>query len=316
MEIDLLKTIEMLKQSNHILILMHHHPDGDTLGSGYGLFYALKGMGKTVRAICSDPIPQKYSYFTDQAEFDEMDPQLIVAVDVADAQLLGSELESYKDKVDLCIDHHRSNNFYAKNTYLAVESSATCEAMFDVVTGMGAKITPLIADCLYTGVATDTGCFKFSNTTSKTHDVAAKLIDLGADYVMINRIMFETKTKNRIVLEQSVLSTMEFFFDNRCAIICISSDVLHKSGAEEDDLDGVSSLPKQIEGVDVGVTLREKADGTYRVSMRTSEQVDASKICQAFGGGGHLRAAGCTVQGSYLQAKQEILDQVKIALGV
>lgn len=321
MKIDLKEAAERLLSRDHILILTHKNPDGDTLGSGYALCYALQALGKEARVVCSDPVPRKYWYFTDHSAGkqlilpdDTFQPDLIVASDIADTQLFGTALEPFADRVDLCVDHHKSNVYYARETYVDDTASATCEIVYDLLQLMGAQITPKIADCLYTGIATDTGCFKFSNTTGKTHVTAAHLIDLGADYVAINRVMFDTKSRERILLEQMALNSIEFAFDNRCAIILVSQQMMQTSGADESDLDGVSALPRQIEGVEVGITIRERAEGGYKVSMRTTEKVDASVLCQSFGGGGHARAAGCTLEGTPKEVVTALLKATGRAL--
>ena len=314
MKLDARQAAELLKQQEEILILTHKSPDGDTLGTGYALYYALTAMRKQASVACSDPIPEKYGYFAKPVLPLTGEPGFIVAVDVADTQLLGPALEQYAGKVDLCIDHHVSNTLYADKVCLYKTASAACEIMAEVIAHLGTDLTPMIASCLYTGMATDTGCFKFSNTTAHTHRMAAQMIEAGADYVQINRIMFDTKSKSRVLLEQAALSGMEFFFDDRCAVITVTQELFVRSGAQEADLDGVSALSRQIEGVEVGVFLREKEDGSFKVSVRTTSQVNASELCKIFGGGGHVRAAGCVLSGPLEQAKQTLLCEVKRAL--
>ena len=299
-----------LKNADKIVILTHHNPDGDTLGSAFGLKRALDMLGKRSAVLCSDPFPEKFSYFTEESVLD-FEPELIVAVDIADTQLLGAKLSGYVDCVDLCIDHHISNTGYAKALCLDAKAAAASEIMVRVVRELGVAITPEIANPLYTGIATDTGCFKFSNTSGDTHRVAAELIESGADYITINRLMFDTKSRARVAVEQAALSSMEFFFEDRCSMIVIPRKLVEETKVDESDLDGVSAMPRQIEGVEVGITLKEKPEGSYRVSVRTIEPVDASAICRELGGGGHMRAAGCTLTGSLSEAKEALLNVVK-----
>lgn len=301
-----------LAAARRILILCHHNPDGDTLGSAFGLQAALEELGKQSAVLCSDPIPAKFRYFASEQE-PGFEPDLICAVDIADTQLLGAKLERYRDRIDLCIDHHISNTRYAKELCLIPSASATAEIMVEVVHRLGVAITKKIADPLYTGIATDTGCFKFSNTTGNTHRVASELIDCGADYVEINRVMFDTKSRARIQVEQAALSSMEFYYDDRCAVITIPRKLVEETHVDESDLDGVSAMSRQVEGVVVGITLRER-NGFYKVSVRTIEPVDASQICRELGGGGHARAAGCTVSGTLEEAKAALLRVVKAHL--
>lgn len=302
MLISIDQTVKLLTEHDNILILMHASPDGDTIGAGHSLYYALKKMGKKVIAKCSDVIPERYSYMTKLNENEEFEPDYIVAVDTADPRLLGSYEESGR-KANLSIDHHKSNLMYADNTYLDSEASSTCEIMYDVLLKLGSEITPIIADCIYTGIITDCGCFKYPNTGVNTHICAAKLMQAGANYVEINRVMFDLKTKPRVLVEQAVLNDMKFFLDDRAAVITIESDLLNATGATEDELDGIASIPRMIEGVEIGIMLRQKGPGVFKISVRTTKYVDASKLCNKFDGGGHARAAGCTINGE----KDEII---------
>ena len=306
MEISAAVAAKRIESAGRVLILSHHNPDGDTLGSAFGLQRALDWLGKDSAVLCSDPFPAKFAYFTEIRELN-FEPDLIVAVDIADVQLFGEKLLPYAGRVDLCIDHHVSNTRYAKELCLSVEAAATAEIMVEIIKGMGVPLSSEIADPLYTGIATDTGCFKFSNTTGNTHRIAAELIDCGADYSTINRLMFDTKTRARVRVEQAALSSMEFFLEDQCAMIVVPRKLVEETRVDESDLDGVSAMPRQIEGVTVGVTLRER-DGFYKVSVRTVEPVNAFAICAELGGGGHVRAAGCTLSGSLDEVKKQILD--------
>jgi phosphoesterase RecJ-like protein len=305
-----------LSRADKILIMTHHYPDGDTLGSGYALCRALRSMGKTARVECSDKIPEKYRYmFEDMAPVEPFEPEYVCAVDIADTLLLGEKLEIYADKVDLCIDHHGSNTRYAKKLVLIPEYAAAAMIVAEIIPELGVKIDRGIATCIYTAIATDTGCFKYSNTTSYTMRMAADMLDHGVNSEMINRTMFDIKSRARIELERLALENMRFFLNDRCAIMLITNEMIENSGAGEDDLEGLAPIPRQIEGVYVGVTMREKQDGSYKVSVRTGNHADASAICSLLGGGGHIRAAGCTVNGPADKAVEIILDAVRSIIG-
>lgn len=300
----------MLKDADRIWILTHHFPDGDTLGSGFALYYALRTLGKTVCVKCHDEIPEKYEYMTKAAQQPDFEPSMIVAVDVADSKLLGASLEPYADRVELCIDHHGSHRPFEQQLLLDSTCGANAMIVLQVIEELGVTIDPLIADCLYTGIATDTGCFKYSNTTPLTHRMAARLMEAGAQAEMINRAMFDIKSRSRVALEQLALQSMTFYDKGRLAVMCIRTDMIEQSGATENDMEGLSPLPRQIEGVWVGVMLRQKADGDYKVSVRTGTHADAAAICAELGGGGHPRAAGCTVSGS----EEEVIQTVREAI--
>lgn len=310
-KIDIEQTASLLKGADNILILTHRNPDGDTLGSGFALMHALRSFGKKVKLDCCDKIPQKYSFmFGDDAE--DFAVSYIVAVDVADEKLLGDCItDKYGSRIDLCIDHHMSNKEYADNLMLR-ECSATCEIIYDLINTLGIPVTKLIADCLYTGISTDTGCFLFSNVTPETHRIAASLIDYKADYVEINKVMFETKSLAYFKLEELALHTIETLFDGKCAVMRITQEMLDESGTDESDCDGIAGIPRKISGVLVAATIRERTDGTFKVSLRSHAPVDSAKICLALGGGGHARAAGCELSSeNYAADKQKLLDVIE-----
>lgn len=309
-ELNLTELCHYLKTHDDYIILTHISPDGDTLGSAYALALGLLSIGKKAFVVCNDEIPHKYDYFVKAAALKSFDYKTIISVDVADAKLLGSLYEKYSDKIELNIDHHISNTRYAKNLYLDAAASATAECIYDIFTEMNMQITPLIATALYTGIATDTGCFKYSNVTPKTHLIAAELYKYGIDAAEVNRVMFDTKSKNRIELEKMVLETAEFLFDERCLMLTVTSEMQEKSGCEQSDLEGVAAISRSVEGVLCGVSIKQSEPDVYKVSLRTYPPLDASRICGTLGGGGHVSAAGCTLEGSLEKVKAEITAAV------
>ena len=299
----------LLKENDRILILTHQFPDGDTLGSGYALYRALTALGKTARVACADPIPEKYEYMLEDIRFPDFEPHFICAVDVADTRLLGA-LSRYDGTIDLCIDHHGSNTAYARFLLLDAGCAATAQLIAEVIRLMGLPLDKATAECIYTGLATDTGCFKYANTTAATHRLAADTMDAGIRAEMINRVMFDVKSRARVELERQALDNMRFYYNGRCAVMTITSDMIEHSGAQENDMEGLAPIPRQIEGVWVGVTLRQRADGNYKVSVRTGNHADAAAICALLGGGGHVRAAGCTLEAPADKAIARILEAV------
>lgn len=303
-----------LLSKDKILILTHRSPDGDTIGSGYALAMALRKLGKNVKVDCTDPFPEKYSYFTDKLEKLEFDEEFVVSVDIADTKLLGEKLSDYADKIDLCIDHHGSNTKYAKEYYVEASAAAAAQVIAKLIRLMNIEFDKDIANAIYTGITTDTGCFRYTNVTAETHRIAADMIDCGAESGMINRLMFETKSRSRLEIERRVMDSIQFYLDGRCAIAYATIDMMKESGAVDSDMEGVSSLPRQIEGVMAGITLREKNNGKFKVSVRTTDELDASAICANFGGGGHKAAAGCMITGTLNEAIEQIIEVVRQAL--
>ena len=306
---------DLLKKADNILLLAHQYPDGDTLGSNFALCLALRSMGKRVRVLCGDPIPEKYDYMTAEVPMPDFEPEYICALDVADPKLLGPALQAeYGHRVDLCIDHHSTNVGYATHSCVDASCAAAAMVILRIIRLMGVVLTPAIATCIYTGIATDSGCFKYSNADAEAHRMAADCMDVGVPYEMINRVNFDMKSRARIELERLALDGMEFHHDGRVAMMTITNEMVEKSGADENDLEGLPPIPRQIEGVWVGITLRQKADGNYKISVRTGTHADASAICVLLGGGGHNRAAGCAVDGTLEEAKAAVLKAAEEAL--
>ncbi len=313
MNTDLKECAALLREKDNFLILSHEHPDGDTLGCAYALMRVLKLLGKKRMFLCADEIPKDFSYISAEAQNDDIEPQYIVALDVADKKLLGSLCEKYGDKVNLCIDHHLSNTFYAEKTLLC-ERAAACEIMYELIKECGITPDKYLAECIYTGISTDTGCFRYQNTTSATFRTAAELFDIGIDFNKINKLMFETKTKSLLKLELLAKKTLEYHFDEKVAIITVMQDMYKKSGSNEQECYDINAFPRKIEGVLVGAVIKEKKDGSFGVSVRTGTEIDASEICKRLGGGGHKGASGCTLKCGYDEAKELLLDSIKKSL--
>lgn len=315
-QLNVQQMAEKLLAADNILILCHKNPDGDTVGCGSALYYALLALEKHAAVLCADPIPGRYAFTNPRLFKGEFEPQIVVAVDVASVQLFGegNGVPQYTRHVDLCIDHHAGNSGYAEFTLLDGSAAAAAELLYEVICAMHVEITPHIADCLYTGLSTDTGCFKFANTTARTHEIAAKLITAGASLVKLNNILFESKSRSRLAIERLALESLEYSFGGRCATVYLTKEQIAETGADGTDLEGITSLPRMIEGVEVGITIRQQPTGSYKVSVRTVTGVDASAICAHLGGGGHKQAAGCELLGSLDNAKAALLTEVEKAL--
>ena len=259
--------VSRLLGADEILILCHKNPDGDTIGSGAALCLAMQRLGKTAAVLCSDPIPAMYSFLPITVFDGSFTPRFVVAVDVAGIQLFGdrNNMPEYAEHVDLCIDHHGSNSGYAYETLVDDTAAATAELLTALIPEMGIEITPDIAACLYTGIATDTGCFRFTNTTATTHRAAATLIEAGADVEKLNEHLFECRSHARMAAERMALESLEFYYEDRCALICLTWDQIQAAGVAGAELEDLTSLPRSIEGVEVGLTLRQQKDGSYKI---------------------------------------------------
>ena len=297
-------------------ILLHRAPDGDCIGAGLSLQAVLRSLGKRAKVLCADPIPPRFSYLLPETPEEDFPAGCVIAVDVGAASLFGSLEETYGSRVQLCIDHHISNTFYAEQVLLEENASAACEVLYRVYREMGVPFTEQIAKCLYTGMATDTGCFKYSNTTPEAHIYTARLMqDFPAiRYDLINREMFDVKSPARIRAEIAMLSNMEYHLDGRCTIVWATLAVCRENGVDEKDMEGLTSLSLQPDGVEVGITAREREPGVFKVSLRSSDSVNVSALCAQLGGGGHIRAAGCLLRGTMDEVRRRLLDTVSEAL--
>lgn len=315
MKINFENAAELLKNCSDVYILIHQNPDGDCVGAGTALYHVLKAMGKRSKILCSDDIPKRYSFMMDNYVEEDFKPKFFVATDVADANLLGKYKDVYGDKVDLCIDHHISNTDYAQNTLVCPFDSSACEVVYELMKILGVPVTDVIAKCIYTGIATDTGCFKYDSATARCFEIVSELKrNFHIDYAEINRRMFDIKSIGRLKIESAATDSMEHYLDGRCTMICITSDILNKWTVEESELDGCAGIPLQAKGAEIGVTIRQKGKDCYRISMRSATDVNVSNICASLGGGGHVKAAGCQLHGTLEDVKQKIIEAVKKGL--
>ena len=314
--ISINETAEYLKNCRDVHILIHRSPDGDCIGSGYSLQAVLRQYGIRSRVLCADPIPPRFGYLLPDEEEEDFEPQCIIAVDVADESLFGSFKERYAGKVDLCIDHHVSNVGYARRLLLEDWAAAACEVLYKVYRAMNVKFTRQIAMCLYTGMATDTGCFKYSNASADTHFITGEIMREFPDirYDLINRAMFTVKSRGQLAAETFMLQNMEYHADGRITVIWATRAVCEQHGVDEKDMEGLTSLGLQPEGVEVGITVREREPGEFKISMRSARDVNVSAICKQFGGGGHVKAAGCTLTGSIDEIREKLLSAAEAAL--
>ncbi|MBE6793560.1 MAG: bifunctional oligoribonuclease/PAP phosphatase NrnA [Ruminococcaceae bacterium] len=306
---------DKLMTMDNIHILTHRYPDGDTLGSAYALCGALQQLGKNAKVITSGEPAKKYAFLKKGVKEQDFKREYVVSVDVAATSLLGDNEEEYKDIIDICIDHHGTNSIEAKMKYVDATSASAAEVVFELMGLMtGVILDEHIASCIYTGLSTDTGCFRYTNTTPKTHLIAAKTMAAGAPWEKINAEMFEIMSPARIELQKLVYNTLELHLEGKVALIVVTLDMLKKAGVGDDEVEGLASIPRRVEGVLMGITIREKENGIFKISVRTNEGVDASAYCGKFGGGGHVAASGCTVEGTLQSVKEALLSEAERTL--
>lgn len=309
------KVAERLLENDNIYILTHQFPDGDALGSGFALCKALNYLGKKAKVLVVGEYPKKFEYLKSGIDECNFESDYIVSVDVADEKLLGENKDIYSGRIDLAIDHHESHRLFAKESYVDGKSGANAEIIYKIIKLLKVPFDKDISNAIYTGICTDTGCFKYPNATSETFRIVADVIDSGAESAKISREMFDTKSFARVRMECAVLDNIELFANNKASVICVTLDLLKETGAKDEEIEGLSSLPRQIEGVLVGVMIREKKLGGYKISVRTTGEYNASEICAIFGGGGHRGAGGCTIDGTLEEVKEKLKNEITKFIG-
>ena len=307
---NIYETVKLLEQFDNVLLLTHVRPDGDTIGCAAALCQALRDMGKTAFLLYNEGITSTYErYAAPYWAPEEFVPGHVVSVDIATLGLLPENAQPYAQKIELAIDHHPSQEFFAPNVCLEADSAACGEIVYEIVRQLTA-ITPAIATAIYVAVSTDTGCFQYANTTPRTHRIAAEVMAL-VDVADINKALFRSKSITRLKMEAWMVSHMELYDDDRVVVMQIPIGLRASMRATEADIEELSALAPQVQGTDCGITLREMKGGRIKVSVRSGPRVDACAVCRKVGGGGHFAAAGATVEGTLTEVKEKILQAVK-----
>lgn len=289
------ETARVLMERDRFLILTHRRPDGDTIGCASALTLALRACGKTAYAHVNPELTPRYARFLQPLYPPEgYVPDTVVSTDVPSLSQLPDNAMSYADAIDLAIDHHGTNAGFARLYCVDADAAACGELVYAIIRLLGVPLTSAMADALYAAISTDTGCFRYSNTTARTHRIVADLMDAGCDAAGLNFTLFEMRTPARVAIESAVMRGIVYYAGGAVAVARVTRALIDATGATEDDMESLSSLPKRIEGVRIGVTLYERHEG-IKASVRTDKTVDASRICALVGGGGHPRAAGCTL---------------------
>lgn len=316
MQISLKKAGTLLQAAQNIIITAHVNPDGDAIGSSLGVMHYLRNLGKSVRVVIDDDIPSNFAFLnacdiiekprvTENGDKETVDLLLVLDTSI---DRVGKVTEVFSPAQVLNIDHHVTNELNCPAVYLDANSAATAEIVYQLLQEMNAEITKDIAMAVYTGLATDTGFFRFPNTTPFTMRAAANLLERGAEPGIISEAV-EAKPFARVVGMAKALETSELFCDGKLAGI-----FLDRPSAESlDSTEGLIDALRVIEGTDVSILLKWKEDNVFRVSMR-SKRTNVSKVAASFSGGGHERAAGCTLKMGFAEAKRTILEALEKAL--
>ena len=307
--------IEKFDAAKRIAIFCHARPDGDALGAGLALCLAFESAGKQAYMCCEDVPPEKFSFIPSMKkvlqEIPEVDYDLFVSVDCADSARVGVFSKRYNKfkKTTVNIDHHVSNNRYAKLNYV-VECPASCEIITELLTKAGYEITQEIANLLMIGLVTDTGNFTHQDVTQKTFKTAALLRSKGADVNLIYYNLYARQTKERALLYGRVMNNIRFALDDKLAYIIISKKDMAELNADKSLTEGFVDFPLSIDGVEVSAAFLENNKGQYKVSLRSKGKVNVNTVATAFGGGGHVLASGCMLFGEL----EEVIERLSYAV--
>lgn len=299
---------DRLSQKKNTLILFHVRPDGDAVGSALAMKLILEAAGSRAWCVCANEIPQRLAFLSEgiqksavfEAIPNDFAAERIITVDTASSAQLGEMLDRFGDKIDFMVDHHAKGEPYA-DYYVASDAAATGEIVFDISRellkrGVITAIPDKTDYCLYAAISSDTGCFKYSNVTPKTHICSAEILKSGVDAADINRLLFDSKSMEVLAVEKAGFDTLKMFHNGKIAVVFFTYQMKQKLGVLDEHLETLIDVARSVEGVDVAVAIRQPGpDKTFRVSTRSSNAVDVSAVCSYFGGGGHVRAAGCTI---------------------
>ncbi len=306
--------IKLIKESTNIVILSHISPDGDSIGSSLALFNALAKYDKKATFILDDEIPYVYKFLKGANKVEKPNYNdnfdLVVVLDSGDIGRLGKSAKYLDGKKVINIDHHISNTSFGTNNMIDSNAAATAEIVYHIIKTLGIDMDEDIAECLYTGIVTDTGQFQYSNTTSITHQIAGDLINCGVEPSKLYKLIYQNNTREKINLIIEALKSLEFYLDGRISCITLKKEQFNKIGAKEEDADGIINFARDIDSVEVALFFRENDDGKIKVGFRSKDYIDVNTIAEKFDGGGHKRASGATISGNIDEIKENVLKKV------
>ncbi len=303
-------------QTEKMALVTHASPDGDAVGSTMSLALALRSIGKDVEILSKEPAPLNLSFLALYDEYGALsvlteDRALLIALDCGNKDRLSMERDGFEEIDKINIDHHVSNEMYGMLNHVDTKSASTAEIVFELIKALKIQMDVSMAECLYTGIVSDTGSFRFPSTTAKTLRIAAELLETGLDFSRIQRILFGTSEFKRIKLLGRALMTMESHLDGFVSTMNLVASDFNTLSISDRDSGDIVNFGLEPPEADVSVLFKE-AEGFFRVSVRTKSVIDASALCGKFDGGGHVRAAGCNIKSDSLEeAKRAVLDEIE-----
>ena len=301
------EVLDRLTEPCPTLILLHRNPDADAVGSAFALRHVLEALGAPAFCVCQDEIPRRLRFLTEGVQSsmlpesipEEIAFERVIAVDVASPQQLGTLWESLGNRISLMIDHHENGEVFADH-FIQPEAAATGEILFDLFKVLAQEgqigFDARLATLLYAAISADTGCFRYSNVTPETHMRAAELMSFDIDTAVINHRLFQTKSMELLRAEGAGISNLQLYADGRVAVVTFPYALKVALGLGDEHLDTLVDIARSVEGAKIAIAIRQSTtEGIYRVSVRSSCDYDVSTLCAAFNGGGHKKAAGCTL---------------------
>ena len=308
--------VDKILTSENIYIVSHVQPDGDNIGSCLSLALAIRKIKKEVFILKVDETPSDFLFLPgidmikDYNGKNEID--LLIAVDSSDIDRLGKNKKLINSaKTVINIDHHVSNTNFGDIDIVDSKASATGELIYKIIKELNIEIDKDIATCIYTAISTDTGSFMYDNTTSQTHEIASKLIDYGADKESINLNIYQNRSLERTQLFIKSLNSLDMYFDNKVAIIKVTQEMLKETNTTMEDTEGIISFVRDMEPVEIAILMKEINDEVTKISIRSKRYVDVAKLTSVFDGGGHKKAAGCTINKPILKVDKVLLTEIE-----
>lgn len=310
--ISMKKVAELIKKSKKAVILPHINADGDAIGSSMAMREILLSLGISSEIYTDEPVEERLGFISDGIKVYDgkiCDFDLCIVLDCGDADRLGNrgEIMEKANRV-VCLDHHRTNKGFGDASVILPDASATGEIMFDLCNELGVIMTPVIARYIYAAILSDTGGFAYSNTTVKTFAIASELVKYNINHAEIARLMFDTVDINSELIKAELTKEIRSYCDGKIRTVCATREICKKFNVDVEEIEGLVDIPRRIRGTEIAVAIKEH-DDHVRVSLRSNEYADVSKVATRFGGGGHMKAAGCTI---YKSANEALDDIVKV----
>lgn len=310
---------EFLQKHDDFLVVSHIQPDGDAVSSTVAVGWLLSCLGKKFTLINEGPIPERMRFLllSDRIVNMEQTPldrsfKHVICVDCADFGRVGQTSRYFEEGAFILnIDHHPTNNRYGNVALIQPEAAATAEILYDLIHRFDFEWTTDIASAIYTGLLTDTGGFRYSNTSPKVMRIASELLGYGVNGPELSENLLEAMTLPQMKVLVKALNTLEMTPDGKICWVYVTPEHMQETGAANEDLEGIVNYPRNIHGVEVGILFKVIHDNAVKVSLRSAGKVDVAALAQSFGGGGHVRAAGCRVEGSLESIIEQVVERVK-----